>query len=451
MRTPYALALALALLVSIVAGCSNEPAAPTGDTNAVTVQGAIGDSDFEVTFNRAGDPADPLEGPFVLRGSNVQYDDSLTMLSVDLTISNHGIVAHPEPVGLTFLKLLPPGVTVLNPDNGVNGDGAAIVFAFANDDGSWTPQETSLPRTVQFGVARGVSIGFIARLDISDSPTEGGSISGRAWNDANKDGVVDPDEQGLPGVLIVLRSISEGATPKTRETWRTVTGPDGTYEFSGLAAGVYVVSKALATPHFFPTTPTEITVVLVENDGVVSGFTGADFGCVPMNGPPPLGLGVHLKAVGEFSASPEPHLFARGLDIAICGFDTLPTPLASGDDDDDDDDHDGDHNDGDDDDDDCTISRLRGPVTSLDESAGIVEVMGVAIRFDEFPTEVEVGTRLDVRVERAENDGSWVATRWKRWHGTPEQVEGRVDDIAIDNTSITRVFVTGLWVVLPHR
>jgi hypothetical protein len=422
-------ALIAAACVGLAAGCSDESVAPNTGQNPGTIQGTIGDSDFELTFKTAGDPGDPLDGPFVLRGSNVHYVDSLHALSVDLTVTNRGRVSQPEPIGLTFLRLYPAGVTVLNPDNGINGNGAAIVFAFANDDAFWTPGEHSLPRTVQFAVDPGVSIGFIARLDIG-APGAGGTIAGRVWHDANKDGVADPDEGGLPGVLITLRSIDDGPTTNVLpEMWRTLTGEDGHYEFHGLAPGVYIVSKALATTGFFPTTPTEITIVLTMHDGVVSDFLGADFGCVPISPPPPppIEVGAWVQTRGTYEPLPEPHLVATAISVSYCGDDTIPDPgigIRQ----------------------DCNAGVLRGLVTDVNSVEHVVRVMGTPIYFPTIPLPY-AGQRIEVHVMQPGNVGAWTAVVWEPWGGEADGVDGRVQFVGPGPDDVIRIRVVDTWIV----
>ena len=179
MRSILWLLLFCAATVVAVVGCSDDSTAPpTTQSSHGLIEGEIGDAAFEIIVQGSGN----AEGPFALRGSNLAYIDSLGALVVDLTVTNQGDGTHAEPIMLTFVNLIPEDVTLLNPDNGINGDGAAIQFAFADGDGNWSPGETSLPKTLQFGVAKGISIGFAARLDIGEV-TNGGTISGRVWND----------------------------------------------------------------------------------------------------------------------------------------------------------------------------------------------------------------------------------------------------------------------------
>src|SRR5262245_27034851 len=200
--------LLLAIAISLFIYCSDDSTQPPPAQNDGTIHGQIKDTAFEYEI-KGGDPGDPTGGPFLLRGSNVHYNDEDGALVVDLTVLNHGAVAQHEPIGLTFIRIDPDGVTVLNPDNNIHDDGAAIVFHFANDDNLWTPGEASLARTVEFGVDKGSSIAFIARLDIG-APVDGGAIAGRVWNDANKDGVMQDDEGGLPNIGVYLYPFTDG-------------------------------------------------------------------------------------------------------------------------------------------------------------------------------------------------------------------------------------------------
>jgi hypothetical protein len=226
------------LLVGILAlaGCSDDAAAPStgGGTQGGVFGGEIS-GDFDIVLETALGRDYPLQGPFVIRGRNVRYEDGA--LVVDLSVLNRGEVPHPLPVGLTFLQLLPEGVTVLNPDNDEHGAGAAIVFEFENEDLMWTPGEESLPRETRFGVDEGVAIAFFARLDIGMDP-DGGAIGGVVWFDRNENGMMDDGEPGLGGVPMVLeteRADSLSMRPDIRR--ETKTNPDGTYRFDGLPAG----------------------------------------------------------------------------------------------------------------------------------------------------------------------------------------------------------------------
>jgi hypothetical protein len=487
------------LLFSVFGGCSDETVVPTENTqNTVTtlVEGDIDPNggDFEYIVASAGQGTDQ-PGPFAIRGTNIHYVDSLNALSVDFTVENRGTVSHFEPVTLTFIELLPETVTVDNPDNDEHGPGAMVQFQFDNDDNMWTPDETSLPRTVLFGVGEGVSIGFVARIDVGMDET-GGSIGGMAWHDVDEDGVMDAGEEGIGGVEIRL---SMGDIPQAAvspaETWRTVTANDGTYRFDGLEAGHYTVAK-IPNAAFRPTTPTEIEVILVESGGDVNDFLLANFGCVPVMEPERIKIGDWVAVNGDFMADPD-RIMARGIGVVRCNVtppppDTMPDPTG-GRDGDHDWDHDWDH---DGDWDDCNRcenwgcwglkNELRGPVTDVNRDIHALEIMGTWVHFallcdtvpnDTIPNDtipsvanngddhgdkdwdkpewkwlhpdsVETGDRVRVRVIRWGADEKLYGFFLKEWIGTPEKVFGRVETVSAPSGPIDYITVLGLDVII---
>ncbi len=423
----------LAITAFAFAGCSDDSTDPTMNQSRGLMQGEIRDADFAITLDATGEGE---EGPFVLEGTNLHYEDSLQALVVDLTLRNDGDVAHVLPVALTFVDLIPANVTVQNPDNGINGEGASIDFAFANDDNQWTPGETSLPRTVRFGVAQGTSIGFAARLDVGE-PLDGGEIAGLVWNDANENGVIDSGEEGIEGVEVSLN----GADNDTLTTDGTATTDDtGHYSFDGLTGGVYTVS--VDTTAHSPTTSSSLTVLLAETeDGVVYDFLDANFGLLGGDDggdDDDFPVGAYVEVNGQFEGE---QLVAMGIDVRRC---------RDGDDDDrglTDGDHPGDH-----DDLDCDAGKLRGPVTEVDAANYSFAVMGVWITGNEsnFPKDLEVGDRVDARVHHGDGDDV-VLDRIKEWHNDRfEQVHGRIDSVEVDGNTV-RATVFGLEVVLRHR
>ena len=274
--------LALALMGLGLAGCSGDSPtqAPAGGNDSATgvFHVDMGDdpADFEIISTKNGDPENPIHGPFASRGRNIRYDTELNALVMALSVKNLGDDTFDEPVVLTFLSLLPAGVTVLNPDNDENGPGAAIEFQFENDDNQWTPGEESFGREVQFGVDQGVSIGFVARLDMGGDDDGLGSIGGMVWNDENGDGIMDETESGVPGAMIELSA--EGMDAMTM-----MSGDDGTYLFDGLPAGFYsVLIKPIEG--MTGTTSPMIYVVLITEDGMVASFLAANFGVMTSAG-----------------------------------------------------------------------------------------------------------------------------------------------------------------------
>jgi len=284
-------AFALVLLLAWAAGCGDKVVyVETGPGDAAVATGTLNPGDTSLRVVVPGTP--PVNGPYVIEGTGIHYDDGVGALVVDLTITNAGTVAQPLPVRVEFVALMPRGVTVLNPDNGIHGPGAIIDFHFTDRDLVWSPGETSQKRPVQFGVEPATSVAFSVRVHLGP-PASLGTIAGVVWNDRDEDGVRDDGEPGLPDrdVALVhtdslLDCVQRGMDcPDVRYA---ATGPDGSYGFTGLAPGFY----AVVTPRdrcSIPTTPTEIDVILVitlgEGDATeVSSFLHADFGVVPVRG-----------------------------------------------------------------------------------------------------------------------------------------------------------------------
>ena len=452
MRSKLWLFLFLSVALVAALSCSNDSTAPNtpAATSTGLIEGEIGDADFAITIRAAGD----AEGPFTLRGFNLHYVDSLTALVVDLTVTNDGETAHPEPIRLTFVKLLPAGVTVLNSDNGIDGEGAAIPFAFDNDDSLWTAGETSLPRTVEFGVAKGTSVGFAARLDVGGPVNGGGTISGRVWNDTNEDGVIDADEAGIAGAIVALSDAGDDSVATSAEA---TTDEEGFYAFDGLGAGVYRVSK-MAADSVVSTTPSEITVLLTEVDGVVSDFTEANFGCLTSGdggGPTPIPVGAYVEVTGEFLTDPN-RIEAEAVNLRSCSVQSQAlNGHHDGDDDDDDDDNNGGGGGGGGGGADCFAGILRGPVTAVDTANNRFAVMGTLVNTTKalFPEGLKTGDRVDVRVfVIGENLFGYSI---KSWHHDAEQVRGRVDEVVVDNgvlkIRVLNILVTITPEVNPHR
>jgi uncharacterized repeat protein (TIGR01451 family) len=73
---------------------------------------------------------------------------------------------------------------------------------------------------------------------VTDPDPNTGSITGRVFRDANNNGLFEPGDVGIPGVTLRLRNPGNATILQT-----TVTGADGTYAFTGLAAGTYEVEQ----------------------------------------------------------------------------------------------------------------------------------------------------------------------------------------------------------------
>jgi uncharacterized repeat protein (TIGR01451 family) len=73
----------------------------------------------------------------------------------------------------------------------------------------------------------------------------GASLSGRVWLDIDNDGIIDSAEEGIAGVAVTLTGTDQDGNPVSLEA---TTAADGSYAFTGLLPGSYVVTE--------PTQPT---------------------------------------------------------------------------------------------------------------------------------------------------------------------------------------------------
>ncbi|HEV8117723.1 MAG TPA: SdrD B-like domain-containing protein [Thermoanaerobaculia bacterium] len=103
------------------------------------------------------------------------------------------------------------------------------------------------PGTVSVTLASGQNFTGVLFGNQAQGQGQTGSISGIKYLDIDANGVVNGLDRPLEGIVIVLKD-SSGAT------LRTTSGPDGTFKFSNLPAGTYVLSEELP-PNFFQTFP----------------------------------------------------------------------------------------------------------------------------------------------------------------------------------------------------
>ncbi|MCW5851639.1 MAG: hypothetical protein KIT87_16315 [Anaerolineae bacterium] len=107
--------------------------------------------------------------------------------------------------------------------------------------------------------------GGVAHADFADRQV--GTIAGIVYNDLNGDSTLDVGEPGIGGVTITLVNAITSATVGT-----TTTAADGTYLFTGLAAGPYQVVETQPAG-YTSTTPDSVAVTLPPG-----GFGSANFG-----------------------------------------------------------------------------------------------------------------------------------------------------------------------------
>ncbi len=90
--------------------------------------------------------------------------------------------------------------------------------------------------------------GGVFVIDLNHPVAGTASVSGRVWNDADKNGIEGATETGVAGAQVSLFSDNQqvGST--------VTTDTDGTYSFSGLAAGDYYIQVAAPPLYYFTKT-----------------------------------------------------------------------------------------------------------------------------------------------------------------------------------------------------
>jgi len=437
----------LLALAALVAGCSSStPTTPgtAADQAKTVISGDIAPGTPAFAFSAAA-PGDPSPGTFRIEGSNLRYVTDPGMLLADIVLVNDSSADFAGPVRLVFMQLLPAGVTVLNADAVDSTQGAGAVFAFDLEDttGTWRAGERTLPRTVQFGVAPGTSIAFVSRIVTGDDPAPGGAIGGTVFADANGNGLRDEGEQGVRDVAIMLHD--GAAVDSTSAIMQAMTDSTGAYRFDALASGHYTVALA-RDPRIEPTTAPVLDVLLVEYDGQVMDFLGADFGVrragAPVDTTFCLAAGDCIEAKGMFRPD-RPRLEAWELERCDEGG-------TCGDDDGDDADDDGDHP--------ACWSRLCGPITAMDDSTGAIAVMGTWIELPvealgrhTRPEDIAVGRRVRVEVEVMTGDAGdhLRACRIQKWNGNGDRVRGVIQEVLRDPQGHPALRVLNTVVTVP--
>ena len=161
-----------------------------------------------------------------------------------------------------------------------------------------------------------------------------GSLGDLVFGDTNGNGVRDAGEPGLGGRTVTLTP--QGSTTSTSTSTTTVTAADGSYSFTGLAAGSYTVTVATPTGFLVSpgagsrVSPAAVTLTAGQNR------TDVDFGFLQSNGS--IGDTVFLDADGNgvqngtevgYAGATVTLLYA-GPDGVFGTGDDLSTPTTSG-------------------------------------------------------------------------------------------------------------------------
>jgi hypothetical protein len=284
-RRRYALVVLALASIALAANCSNDIAPPATEPDAA-FQGnydpASGELEFALTGATGADPFLRL----VARDIRL---DAAGLLHAQVAIRNAGNETIPGPAGVLVSLFIPDSVVPANVPCAVPptdpppvpGDSlppeprpSSCFFDHRGtygDDGVLAGGETSEPVEWIFAGTEGQSFAFHARL-VHEFVEPQGRIAGVVFHDRNENGRRDLGEEGIPGVRIGL---VDADLVRIR-----LTDDRGQYAFAVREPGLYKVVKTIPDGAR-PTTPTELEVLILRrDDGSLSSFLHADFGCV---------------------------------------------------------------------------------------------------------------------------------------------------------------------------
>lgn len=292
-----------------------------GETVPVSVAGTVFfDTDNEGTQNNAADVG--ISGvTMVLTGT----DDLGNPVNVSTVTGADG--------SFSFTGLRPGTYTVTEPTQPTgtqNGITTAGTVAGASS-GTATPITTtpSAVTTIDLTTPGSASINNL----FGEIPL-GSSIVGKIWLDANDNGVIEPGENGIGGVVVELTGTDIASNPVTRTT---TTLADGSYSFTNLPPGNYTVTEpsqpvgtrngetlagstgGTATPK--ATTPSAITSIpLAANQHSINN----NFGEIPQNSSISGRVWLDLDNDGVIDPGEEG---IAGVTVRLTGIDAMSNPV----------------------------------------------------------------------------------------------------------------------------
>ncbi|MGB5899895.1 MAG: SdrD B-like domain-containing protein [Geitlerinemataceae cyanobacterium] len=139
----------------------------------------------------------------------------------------------------------------------------------------WT--QTSSPQTYNLIVAENQEI---ENIDFGNQLTNPASISGRKWNDVDRDGIQDNDEPVLEGWTIYLDTNNNGELDDGEQS--TVTDANGEYSFENLSPDTYTVAE-VQQPGWTQTYPVTVSSGSVRDESNDTIATAVDSGLIPAN------------------------------------------------------------------------------------------------------------------------------------------------------------------------
>jgi uncharacterized repeat protein (TIGR01451 family) len=239
---------------TVVITVATDPAATGSLSNTATVS-ATGDTtpaNNTSTISTTLTPTADVTVTKTVNSANAAPGESLTYT---IQVRNGGVST---AAGVTLVDVLPTGLTftsgtgpnnqtltatgqTVNVNVGTLAPNATATYTIIAAIGSTFTGQLVNPATVATTTPEGANAlpntaSATTNVQIPDPNTA--SISGRVFLDANRDGLFTTGELGIPNVTIRLRNTGSTTVLRT-----TTTGADGTYSFTGLAAGSYEVEQ----------------------------------------------------------------------------------------------------------------------------------------------------------------------------------------------------------------
>jgi hypothetical protein len=225
-----------------------------------------------------------------LVASDVRFDPETRNVHAKVSIRNDGNEPVLGPPAIRVFGFVPADVVPVNGICGLdpNSSDPTATNCFYDHSGTYgeddllSPNETSEPIEWILHDPSGESFAFRARIMSHLARAE---IAGVVWDDRNGNGLRENDEPGIAGATLLLQFGEEARS--------TVTNARGAYAFGVDQPGHYRVDKQ-PQAGWRITTPHPYEVVLVEQeDGTLSSFRDAHFGCQRVglpDGVPVLGV-----------------------------------------------------------------------------------------------------------------------------------------------------------------
>jgi hypothetical protein len=273
----------LALAAAVVAACDDPQTPPSGD-DVTTYDGSYNPAAGSMEFGL--ETPNGTLSPLVLVATDIVWAPGSGIVSAQVALRNAGNKELPGPAGVAVSDFIPQHVRPLNADCATTTDppvpARTCVFDHSGtygDDGVLAPGELSTPVSWMIEDIPGVGFSFRARL-VPDLPASGGFISGVVFDDVDRNGVQNPGEPGIQGMVVNL-SVRNGPDP-VELIERT--DSEGRYAFRVGRPGVYPLRR-LPARGWEATTPEEIQVVVLEPfPGELSNFTEGHFGVARAQG-----------------------------------------------------------------------------------------------------------------------------------------------------------------------